>query len=402
VDSGYSSVLAVIAVAVLAPIIASFAARLRVPAVACEIVVGILIGPSVFGWIEMDDALNLIGTFGLGYLLFLAGLEIDLSTLKGRGLRIVGLWLVGLALAVGFGLGFHAFDHTDGPLVLGIALAATSLGLIVPILRDSNKLGTPFGDTVLASGSIGEFGPLLALSIFFSTSGAGPGTQVFLIGVFAVGVAIVGFALARIVQLPSVWSTLDRFADTSSQLNVRAVVLVLLLFLALADGLGFEAILGSFVGGVILRVLDRGNHLEDVKLKSKIDAIGYGFFIPVFFVTSGIKVDARALFEQPWSLLFIPAFLVAMLIARGVPSLWLGGGFTRKEKVAAGLLAATNLSIPVVVVSVATEVGKIDSASAAALIVAGVVSVVLLPPIANALLPDATPLAADWDERNPL
>lgn len=398
-DSGYSSVLAVIAVAVAAPVIASLAPRLRIPAVACEIVVGILVGPSVLDWVQMDEALTLIATFGLGYLLFLAGLEIDLSTLRGRGGRIVGLWFIGLVVAVGLGVAFHRIDQTDGPLVLGIALAATSLGLIVPILRDSGQLGTTFGDTALASGSVGEFGPLLALSIFFSTSGSGPGSQILLIVVFAVGVAVVGMALSRILRMPSVWATLDRFADTSSQLTVRAVVLVLLLFLALADGLGFEAILGSFVGGVILRVLDGNRHLEEANLKAKIDAIGYGFFIPVFFVTAGIKVDVRSLFAHPWSLLLIPAFLVVMLLARAVPSWWLRGGFTQRERVAAGLLAATNLSIPVVVVAVATEVGEIDSASAAALVMAGVASVVLFPPIANALLPAAPQLPADWDER---
>ena len=178
-------------------------------------------------------------------------------------------------------------------------------------------------------------------------------TSVVLIAVFCVMAAIVGFTVAGLNRLPSVWPALERLADSSSQLSLRAMLVVFLIFLALASRLGLEAILGAFVAGALLRFLDREDHLQNPTLKPKIEALGYGFLVPIFFVTSGAQVDLDALLESPGHLLLVPVFLLAMLVVRGLPSyVFFRGMFDQRHRVAGSVLQATNLTFIVVVAAV--------------------------------------------------
>jgi Kef-type K+ transport system membrane component KefB len=392
-------VLLVIAAAVAAPVIAGLAPRFRLPAVALEIVIGLILGPSVLGWVEMDVPLTLLSTIGVGYLLFLAGLELDLTALHGRVGVIVRSFGLTIVLGLVFGGAVHLWDVADQPLLIAIALASTSLGLVVPVLREAGQTTNTFGQSVMAAASVAEFGALLLLTLFYSSAGESTATAFVLIVLFCVMALIVGLSIAGVNRLPSVWPALERLADTSSQLSVRAVLVVFFLFLALSTRLELEAILGAFVGGALLRFLDREGHLENPSLKPKVEAIGYGFLVPIFFVTSGVKVDLDALVDSPKHLVLIPVFLLAMVVVRSVPCyLAFRGMFDERRRRAGSLLQATNLTFIVVVAQLATETGDLDGATSAALLAAGVLSVLIFPPLSVALLPDTEELEPDWDE----
>lgn len=398
-EVSYGAVLVVVAAAVAAPILAGLAPRLRLPAVALEIIIGLILGPSVLGIVEVDDTLSLLSTIGVGYLLFLAGLELDLTTLQGRAGVIFTSFGLTCVLGLVVGGGVHIFDVHDQPLLLAIALASTSLGLVVPILREAGQTTNAFGQTVMAAASVAEFGALLLLTIFFSTGGDNPSTAILLIAVFCAMALIVGLTVARLNRIPSVWPALERLADSSSQLTVRAVLVVFLIFLALSTRLGLEAILGAFVAGALLRFLDHGDHLQNPSLKPKIEAIGYGFLVPIFFVTSGVQVDLDALLASPKHLILVPVFVLCMLLVRGVPSyVCFKGLFDQPRRLGGSILQATNLTFIVVVAQIAAETGDLDGATTAALVAAGVLSVLIYPPIAVSLLPDTEELEPDWDE----
>jgi Kef-type K+ transport system membrane component KefB len=399
VEVSYGGVVVVITAAVVAPILAGLAPKLRLPAVALEIVLGLILGPSVLGLVEMDEVLELLATLGVGFLLFLAGLELDLSTLRGRTGRIFASFGLTCVLGLVVGGSLHLLDVHDQGLLLAIALASTSLGLVVPILREARQTTTNFGQTIMAAASVAEFGALLLLTLFYSTGGESTATAVVLIVLFCVMAAIVGLSVAGLNRLPSLWPALERLADSSSQLSVRAVLVVFFIFLALATRLELEAILGAFVAGALLRFLDTDGHLENPSLKPKIEAIGYGFLVPIFFVTSGVQVDLDALLESPKHLVLVPVFVLAMLLVRGLPSyLAFRGLFGSRRRLAGSVLQATNLTFVVVVAQLAGDTGDLDPATSASLVAAGVLSVLVYPPIAVGLLPDTEELEPDWDE----
>ncbi len=210
---------------------------------------------------------------------------------------------------------------------------------------------------------------------------------------------VIGVSLGKVGQGTHLLSVLDELADTASQLRVRFLMVVLFVFVAIATDLGFEAILGSFAAGVLLRFGDREERLDEPKLRYKIDGIGYGFLVPIFFVTSGIKVDASALLESPKHLALIPLLVLGMLLARGLASLSLFSTFDVRQARGASLLAATNLSFMVIAADVGGQLGLVDAATGAAMVIGGVVSVLVFPPLAAALLPGHETLDADWDEQ---
>ena len=400
-DFSYGGVLVVVIIAFVAPVVARAVPRLRIPAVALEIVLGIIVGPSVLDWVQMDAPLTVLGSIGLAFLLFLGGLEIDLASLRGRTGRIARSWGLTCIIAGVVGAGLAFLDHGDHAVILAIALSSTSLGLVVPVLRDVGANRDAYGQTVLASSSVAEFGALLLLSIFFSTTGESPAAQVVLLGIFTLALAAIALSLFGMGRGTRLLTIVDELADTASQLQVRALMVVLFVFVVLASGLGFEAILGSFAAGVLLRFLDREGRLDNPRLALKLDGIGYGFLVPIFFVTSGIKVDASALFASPTHLVLIPLLALGMLLARGIASLWLFASFDTHRARAAALLAATNLSFMVIAADVGNQLGVVDAATAAAMVLAGVVSVLIFPPAAVALLPTTESLDADWDDGVP-
>ncbi len=397
----FSSILVIAVVAFLAPILVNLAPKVRLPAVALEILIGVAVGPSGLGWLQLDLPVIVLSLFGLGFLLFLAGLEIDPARLRGRITTILLAFLVSFAIAVVCAFALQPVEPIRNPLFVAIILASTSLGLVVPVIRDAGEVETTFGQTVLAASSIAEFGTILLISIFFSTSSSGSpgsGPKIFLLVGFSALVVMVGLAMLKAGRSLSVSKTLEALEDTSAQLGVRIAMALLTLFVVLSTELGLETILGAFIAGALLRVVDPEQHLTHIEFRRKVEAIGYGFLVPVFFVSSGARFDVQALLNSPTHLALIPLFLLAILITRGVPTFLYRKYFPTRQVLAAGLLQATSLTFVVVAARLGLELDVFDEAAGATLVAAGLLSVIVFPPIALWLLGDGDTAGEETEE----
>jgi Kef-type K+ transport system membrane component KefB len=361
--------------------------RVRVPGVVVEILAGILIGPSVLGWAEVDEPVRVLAIVGMAFVLFLAGLELDLEQLRGRALRLslqgMGMSLV-LAVIVGWLLG--RADLVADPALAAVILSATALGVVLGALHDAHEVETTFGRLVVAGASCGDFMAILLLSLLFSRDTETTGTRVVLLAGFAIAVAIIAVTLARGGRSMHLGAVLLRLQDTTAQIRVRGAVLLLVALVVLAEHTGVETILGAFVAGVVVRVVDRDAVCTHPQLRLKLEAIGYGFVIPVFFVTSGMRFDVDALLEQPSAFARVPLFLAALVVVRGVPALVLQRELGTQRTVAAALLQATSLPFIVTATMLGEEIGAITPANAAAFVGAGLVSALVFPLVATALL----------------
>jgi Kef-type K+ transport system membrane component KefB len=388
-DVSFVNLLVVVAVAVAAPLVVGYLPRLRVPAVVLEIVGGIVIGPSVLGWVHVDLPVAILALFGLAFLLFLAGLEIDVHRLRGRLLRFAVLgYLVTLVLGYGAGVSFTAAGWVSQPLLLAIALSATSLGLVVPVLKDAGQVHSQVGQSALAAASVADFAAIVLLSLFFSSSGGSTGSKVVVLGAFAGLVAVTGLVLSGAARSMRLGQVLVRLQDTTAEIRVRCAVLLLVAFTFLAEKFGLESILGAFLAGAIVGLIDRDSSSHP-RFRTKLEAIGYGFLIPVFFVSSGIRLDLTGLLHNPSALVRVPVFLVALLVVRGLPALLGLRANGPKSTLALGLLQATSLPFLVTVTQIGVALGKITPVTAAALVCAGLLSVLIFPLLALGILRSA-------------
>jgi len=385
-DVSFVNLLAISAIALLAPLLVGFAPRLRMPSVVLEIIAGVIVGPSVLGWVHVDLPVQILAVVGLAFLLFLAGLEIDLDRLKGRLLQ-VALLGYGITLLLGLGLGslFTVAGWASAPLLIAITLSATSLGLVVPVLKDAGQSGGMVGQTTIAAATVADFAAIVLLSLFFSASGGSTGSKVTLLGLFAVLVALTAIVVLRAGMSSRLGEVLQRLQDTTAEIRVRAAVLLLVAFVALAARFGLESILGAFLAGAVVGLVDR-DASSHPSFRLKLEAIGYGFLVPVFFVSSGMRLDLHGLFAQPSTLLRVPLFLFALLLVRGIPAMLYLPRFGRRSTVAAGLLQATSLPFIVTATQIGQATGRIDAVTAAALVSAGLLSVLVFPAVSLSLL----------------
>ncbi|MDO9397225.1 MAG: cation:proton antiporter [Herbiconiux sp.] len=374
-------VVVVAALAVLAPIIARLVGRVaKVPLVVFEIVLGLLVGPSVLGWVPVDGFIGVLAQFGLAMLFFMAGNEIDFAAIRGRPLRRASLgWL--LSLAIGIGLGLLLSPTLEAGVFIGVALTSTALGTIMPMLRDAGELSTPFGRAVTAVGAVGEFGPLIAISLFLS--GRTP-----LVGALVlIGFALItglGIWLAARGPNTRLHRVVTATLHSSGQFGVRLVLLLVSALVVLSLALGIDMLLGAFAAGVLFRVLLSGAPKRDLEImESKLEAVAFGFLVPIFFIYTGLAFDLDSLLTEPGALLLLPVFLVLILVVRGLPgTLAAPPGSTVRDRVALGLFSATALPIIVAVTDIGRDAGAIQPGAAAALVGAGMLSVLLFPLLA--------------------
>jgi Kef-type K+ transport system membrane component KefB len=387
-DVPLMNVLFVVAIAFSAPLILGLAPSLRVPAVVLEILAGIAVGPSGLGWVEIDEPVEILALIGLSFLLFSAGLEIDLRRLRGRALRLASAsFALSLAIAVAAGLALDAGGLVSSHLLVAIILVSTSLGIVVPVLKDAGEVSSPFGQLIIASSSIADFGAIILLTLFFSSeSGTSTQTKLVLLGGFVLVVASLAFAISRAERSSRISAALLRLQDTTAQIRVRGAFLLLVGFAVLAESLGLETILGAFAAGAILAALDRDEAMTHPEFRLKLEAVGFGVFIPAFFVASGLRFDLGALFSSAETLAYVPAFLFALTAVRGLPVLLYRAELGTRRTAAAALLQATSLPFIVAASMIGLDLGLISEASAAALIAAGLLSVVFFPVAALALL----------------
>jgi len=375
----FSNLLIVMAVAFAAPLLLGLFPRLLLPSVVLEIVAGIVVGPSVLGWVEVDDAVEVIALLGLAFVLFLAGLEIEFGKLRGRVLKLTALgFAISFAVALAVSLGLNAIDVVDTPLLVAIILCSTSLGVLVPVLKDSGQLSTTFGQLIIAAASIADFGAIILLSVFFSGEG-GTGATLLLLGTLFALAAAIFLAVRGAEHSRRLGEDLLRLQDTTAQIRVRAALVLLVGFAALAESLGLEVILGAFIAGSIISLVDRDERMSHPEFRRKLEAVGFGFFIPAFFVTSGVRFDLDALTASASNLLMVPVFLAALLAARGVPAIVYRGALDARHTWIAGLMQSTSLPFIVAATAIGRELDLIDAAASAAMIGAGLLSVLLFP-----------------------
>ena len=389
-----TNLLIVSVVAFAAPFVLGLFPRLRLPSVVLEIVAGIVIGPSVLGIVDADQAVAVIALMGLTFVLFLAGLEIDLRRLRGPVLRLTALaFAASFGVAIAVSLGLKAAGLVDTPLLVAIILCATSLGVLVPVLKDAGEISSTFGQLIIAAASIADFGAIILLTIFFSGEG-GTGSTLLLLGSLF-GLAAVVFAVVRGAERSMrIRADLIRLQDTTAQIRVRAALALFVGFAAIAQQLGLEAILGAFIAGAVISLVDADRVMTHPDFRRKLEAIGFGFFIPVFFVTSGVRFDLNALTASASNLAMVPVFLAALLVVRGLPALVYRRVLDGSHTAIAGIMQATSLPFIVAATAIGMELGLIDPAASAALIGAGLLSVLIFPLTGLLLLQRSVPTDA--------
>ena len=376
-----NSLLVIAAIAAATPLLVGLL-RLPVAEVVLMLAFGVIFGPEVLGWIELDDAIDLLAELGLAFLFFAAGLELEKRAVEGRSgkLALTG-WLVSAALALVAAGILQRLGVIDDFLGVAICLTSTALGTLLPILSDKGLLKTPFGNYFMGAGAIGEFGPVLAISLLLSTKS-------FWLALLSVALfAAVAFVFAKapaLLRTNRVMAVIERGQETSAQTAVRLTALLLVALLAIAEDFGLDVVLGAFIAGIITKQLVPTS--EQSVLQTKVEGIAFGIFIPIFFIVSGARLDISSILANP-SLLFV--FLVLLLVIRGIPQFIL---YRRaiphaKERAGYSLYVATALPIIVAVTSVELASGFMDPSVAAALVGAGALSVLVFPLVAQRLLP---------------
>jgi Kef-type K+ transport system membrane component KefB len=364
------------AAAVLAPVLADRTGRLRVPGVVVEIALGIIIGPHVLAIAHTDSVINGLSDLGLATLMFLAGYELDLTRVKGRPLRLAGAgWLmsVGIGLAAAFVL--MSTGVVLDTLVVGLALTTTALGTLLPILRDADLLEGRFGARILAVGTAGEFCPIVALAVLLDHRDR---LQTATLLVLFVAVAVATALLATRAHPPQLVALMRRHLHSSAQLPVRVSVLLLVGLVYLAFRLGLDVLLGAFAAGIAVRLFAVGE--DSAIVRGKLEAMGFGFLVPIFFITSGMRFDVHALVDKPSALLRLPLFLALFLVARGMPAWTLYRHDLPKPQLwPLAFFSATGLPLIVVITTIGTSEGRMTAENAAALVGAGMLSVLIYP-----------------------
>ena len=386
-DLAFTNLLIIVAVGFAAPLLLGFFPAVRLPSVVLEIVAGIVVGPAVLGWVSVDEPVRVFATVGLAYLLFLAGLEVDFARLRGRVLRLalVG-FVVSLAIAIVVGVLLKAGGFASQPLFIAIVLSATSLGVLVPVLKDVGEIESTFGQLIVASATIADFATVILLSLFFSREAGSTASKVILLaGLFVVAV-LVALLVAGVEHSRRLGEVLRRLQDTTAQIRVRAAFVLLIGLVALATNLGLEVILGAFIAGAIISLVDRDRAMTHPDFRRKLEAAGFGIFIPVFFVTTGVRYDLDALTASASTVMHVPIFLAALVAARGLPALLYRPVIPRERLPVAVLMQATSLPFIVASTAVGLALHVVSPANAAALIAAGLLSVVIFPATSLVLL----------------
>ena len=375
---GVDSLVAVAAVALLAPLILGLLPRLLVPQVVLLLVGGIVIGPQMLGLGTPGDV-RVLADVGLGFVFLLAGYEVDLRLFgQDAGRRAVAGWFISLALALGAValLAAAGLVHAFVPVALG--LTTTALGTLLPVLRERDLLHGRLGRYLLAAGAVGELFPILGIAVFL-------GTQSRFAALASLGgVAVLAVALSvarRAVRSGGRLATVIAVGQhETAQITLRGTVLLLVALIALTDRFHLDAVLGAFLAGIVLR---RWVGRSAPVLESKLDAIGYGFFIPVFFVYSGMSLDLRAIAEAPLRLLL---FFVLLLACRGLPALLVyRGALAWRQRVQTALVITTALPTLVALTEIGLRNGTMLPENAASLVGAGVLTMLLLPTLAVAI-----------------
>ena len=367
-------------VAALAPLVVALLPGPRIPQVVIFLVGGVLIGPHGLG-LANTASITLLSNIGLGFLFLLAGYELDPQLLRERPgrLALTG-WLVTAVLAVGVVAGLGSAGYIRDFVPVGLALTTTALGTLLPILQDNHMLAGKFGRYVLAAGAVGELLPTIAISVFLTQHDHFAAlASVALVGVLALVLTFV----PRVTRNRRLRGILSEGQDATGQTTLRWTTVLLFLLLTIASRFGLDVVLGALLAGIVLRAWTRQINMDTTGLEHKFDAVGYGIFIPIFFVASGMTLDLKAISQDP---LRVMLFFALLLVVRGLPSLLVYRRvLPMRQRAQMAFITATTMPLLIALAEIGQRDGVMLPATSAALVGAGVLSVLIYPPIAVAL-----------------
>jgi Kef-type K+ transport system membrane component KefB/Trk K+ transport system NAD-binding subunit len=388
-NNPFLALLLITGLALIVPVLASRFRRVRLPIVVGEIFAGILIGHSGFNLVEPSTTLTFLAEFGFAYLMFLSGLEIDFNlifqtshsgsrrTLSTHPLLVAGLILAGtLSLALLAAFGLSRFGIIQNPILMGVILSTTSLGIVVPVLKEQELLGSRYGQFLLVASSIADFVTLLLLTAAIAIRSSGLSLDLLLIPVLLLIFVVMARAGQQVGTLPILRRLINELSSATSQIRVRGAFALMVAWVVVAEALGAELILGAFLAGAIAGLIT--TH-DDASAQDKLDAIGYGFFIPIFFIMVGVDFKLQVLFESPQALLLLPVLVIIAFLVKIVPSLILRLNFSWRETLAGGFLLSSRLSLIIAASSIALSIGAITEAVNSAIILLAVVSCTVSP-----------------------
>ncbi|UBH13817.1 monovalent cation:proton antiporter family protein [Macrococcus armenti] len=384
------SLVVVVVCAFLTPILLN---RLRInflPVVVAEILMGIIVGKSLFHWVERTEMLNILSTLGFIFLMFLSGLEIDFKAFKSKPgakkgkepnplVLTMSIFAGILALSVLSAYIFKWFGLIDDVLLMVIIISTISLGVVVPTLKEMNIMQTSIGQIILLVAVIADLATILLLTLYGTLHAEGD-SPIWLIGILVVFTALFYVMGNRLKKL----EFLHKLMKGTTQIGIRAVFALILLLVALAESVGAENILGAFLAGCVVSLLGPDKDMVD-----KLDSFGYGFFIPIFFIMVGVDLDIPSLFKDPSKLLLIPVLFVVFYLTKAIPLAVLLKWYDRQTVLASSFLLTATLSLVIASAKIAERLGTIDAATSGTLILAAVITCVIVPIFFKKLFPVA-------------
>ncbi|HBY94162.1 MAG: cation:proton antiporter [Ardenticatenaceae bacterium] len=402
----FAPLLIVVLLAFIIPLLLARFKRLTLPIVVGEILVGILVGRSGFGWVSgQEPMLDLLAEFGFAFLMFQAGMEIDFSGLslskggndsKGRQRRgplslgfLYFLLTVASATAVSFGL--LRFGLIKNPWMMGLILSTTSLGVVMPVLKEKDLISGRFGQTILIAALIADFATMLLITIVVAILSSGLTVNILLIGIlFVVFFLVYRLGVFSMNRVPGVRRTLEELSHTTARIKIRGAFTVLLLFVVLSEVLGTEVILGAFLAGAMLSLLSTP---DDAEMMHQLEAVGFGFFIPIFFIMVGVRFNLAVLLGSSQAMLLLPLLLLAAILVKLLPALVFRLGFSTRDAFAAGVLLSARLSLIIAASAIGLRLGIISEPVNAAVILVAIITVTVAPLVFVRFVPERKPSA---------
>lgn len=385
-------ILAVMAIAVTAPLLAELPVGVRIPVVVLEVVLGAVVGPHALGWVQTGEFLDLMQKVGLGAMLFMAGTEIDFRTIAGRPLTLalVG-WVASAAVAFVVVGVLHAVPSVHAPMMVVLALTTTNLGVMIPVLRDAGVVESAFGRIFLAQGAIGELAPIVGVSLALSTAYSTWQEFTLLLAFLAVVLAV-AFVGAQ-ARAPRLLEWLGRTLRSSSQTPVRMSLLLVAAFFVLSETWGFEGILGAFAAGMAVGVATRGEDCEAFRMK--LEAVVFGWLVPFFFVGTGLRFDAGALLRSTDTMVLVPTFLLLLLLVRGLPTLLFRNELPPRERLPFAFASSVaSVGLVIVITEIGKSTQKMNLDVAQALVAAALLSILVYPTLTGATIARSRPATA--------
>jgi Kef-type K+ transport system membrane component KefB len=373
----------IVALAAASPLIVDAVPHIVLPVVVVEILLGIVVGPPILGWVHVTGLAQVLADFGLAFLFFLAGFELDLDQVRGMPARLALTgWGVSVALALVVAGLLEALDVVESTLFVGVALTTTALGTLAPILRDNGDAEGRFGALVAAAGAFGEVGPIILVSLLLSETSS-RGISALLLVVFGLVTGVAAFAAPRLKPV-RILQVLEETLERTGQFAVRLALLILISLVYLTSRLHLDLVLGAFSAGLVASIAC-GPRAKQV-MQPRLDAVGFGVFIPIFFIVTGMQFDLDAITSSVSGMLKVPLFLAMFLVVRGLPCLVIYRyALAARDRVALGLYAGTALPLVVAVTSLGVKDGEMRTSTAAGLVGAAMLSVMVFPLSANAI-----------------